>query len=788
MRCFAAPSNVSQIANSQNAPSERLRWSLMLCLLSLLLPSLLAAQIIIIPEPGPRPHPLPRPWLPSPTQAYALKELQVDASIKQQIATTQVTQVFQNTSSEPIEVSFVFPLPYDGAVDRLTFLVDGKEYDAKLLPAAEARRIYEEHVRRAQDPALLEWVGTGMFKTSVFPIPAGATRTVQLRYSQLLRQDSRLTDYLFPLATGKYTAKPLDKLALRVAIESVEPLKNIYSPTHQVTISRDDDRHAVVQLTATNVVPNADFRLVYDSAPGNVAASLISCWPAGEQAGYFVLLAAPELKSSGEQPARKTVIFVLDQSGSMSGEKIEQAREAAKFVVNNLRPDDQFNVVRYENDVQSFATELQRFGNESRSSAIGFINSITSGGGTNIDGALTAATKMITESQTPSYIVFLTDGLPTVGEINELKIAENMRRGNQHQSRLISFGVGYDVNARLLDRLSRENRGQSEYVRPNENIEVAVSRLFSKMSAPVLTNLQLNYQFPQTSVEAGQAVDRVYPKDVQDLFAGSQLVLIGRYRKSGAATVRLSGKVGSTEQSLEFPVEFAAQGGSDTFGFIPKLWAARRIGELIDLLDLNGRNEELIKELVELSTKHGIVTPYTSFLADENSTVRQLTDFNSNLGLTRDNSNMLDQTAGSSGVFQRAAKQQFKGAENLAQAAPEAREYPTAGAGGLEAEGIDGGGGRPGNAGSAAPRRAAQGVRQVGNQTLYKRGKTLVAENAIQIDLEKDASRIVNIKRFSAEYFELVAANTSAENQLFAEQTADEELLVQLRGKLYRIE
>jgi Ca-activated chloride channel family protein len=231
-----------------------------------------------------------------------------------------------------------------------------------------------------------------------------------------------------------------------------------------------------------------------------------------------VLLAAPELKSSGEQPARKTVIFVLDQSGSMSGEKIEQAREAAKFVVNNLRPDDQFNLIRYENDVQSFATELQRFGNESRSSAIGFINSITSGGGTNIDGALTAATKMVTESQTPSYIVFLTDGLPTVGEINELKIAENMRRGNQHQSRLISFGVGYDVNARLLDRLSRENRGQSEYVRPNENIEVAVSRLFSKMSAPVLTNLQLNYQFPQTSVEAGQAVDRVYPKDVQDLF------------------------------------------------------------------------------------------------------------------------------------------------------------------------------------------------------------------------------------------------------------------------------
>jgi Ca-activated chloride channel family protein len=281
-------------------------------------------------------------------------------------------------------------------------------------------------------------------------------------------------------------------------------------------------------------------------------------------------------------------------------------------------------------------------------------------------------------------------------------------------------------------------------------------------------------------VEAGPSVDRIYPKDVQDLFAGSQLVLIGRYRNSGQAVIRLRGQVGSTEQNLEFPVQFAAQGSGESFGFVPKLWAARRIGELIDQLDLNGRNEELIKELVELSTKHGIVTPYTSYLADENSTVRQLTDFSSNLGRTRDNLQLLDQTAGASGVGQREAKQLFKSAENLAQAAPAAADSNLSGLGGGENS--------AGGAGNKKDSRAPQGVRQVGNQTLYKRGKTLVAENAIQVDLEQDAARITNVKRFSTEYFELVAANTSAENQLFAEQSADEELLVQLRGKLYRIE
>lgn len=762
--------------------------SLLAILLCLVCPVIGLAQGFLIPDHPRHIHPLPRPWLPPPPQTYALKELTVDASIKQQVATTQVTQVFQNTGSEVIEACFVFPLPYDGAVDRLTFLVDGKEYDAKLLPASEARKIYEDHVRRAQDPALLEWIGTGMFKTSIFPIPPGATRTVQLRYSQLLRQDNRLTDYLFPLATAKYTAKPLDKLSLRVAIEAVEPLKNIYSPTHTVSVSRDDDRHAVVQLSSANAVPNTDFRLVYDSAPGNIAASLLSYWPADESEGYFVLLAAPDIKATSDQPVRKTVIFVVDQSGSMSGEKIEQAREAAKFVVNNLRPNDQFNILRYENDVTPFAAELQRFDDNSRGKAIGFINGITSGGGTNIDGALIAATQQVKETQTPSYIVFLTDGLPTVGEINELKIAENMRRNNQHGSRLISFGVGYDVNARLLDRLTRENRGQSEYVRPNENIEVAVSRLFSKMSAPVLTNLQLIYDFPQKSVESGPSVDRIYPKDVQDIFAGSQLVLIGRYRQSGSASIRLKGQVGTQEQNIEFPVDFAAKGSGQSFAFVPKLWAARRIGELIDQLDLNGRNEELIKELVQLSTKHGIVTPYTSFLADESSTVRQLTDFNSNLGLTRENLQALDQTAGASGVGQRAAKQMFKAADNLAQAAP------AFGGQGLESNAIGGGaqpptgglGGLP--PGGNRPQAGQQGVRQIGNQTLYKRGKMLVAENCVEVDLEKEAGSIVAVKRYSPEYFELIAANTVEENQLFSEQSPEEVLVIKLRGKLYRVE
>ena len=150
------------------------------------------------------PHPLPSPR-PQPPQSYQIKQLAVQGSITDQIARLQVTQTFVNTGSVPIEASFVFPLPYEGAVDRLTFLVDGKEYDGKLLDAQEARRIYESYVRRNRDPALLEWIGTGLFKTSVFPLPAGAERTVTLRFTQVCRQSGGLTELLFPLRSAEYT-------------------------------------------------------------------------------------------------------------------------------------------------------------------------------------------------------------------------------------------------------------------------------------------------------------------------------------------------------------------------------------------------------------------------------------------------------------------------------------------------------------------------------------------------------------------------------------------------------
>ena len=361
---------------------------------------------------------MPRPIGP-PTQpeerGYRVKSIEVNAALKDQVAKVQVAQTFQNTSSRALEASFVFPLPYDGAVDSLTLLVDGKEYEAQLLPAGEARKTYEAIVRSNKDPALLEWLGTGMFKTSVFPVPPGAERKVTLRYTQLCRKSQGLTDFLFPLSTAKYTSGALDKLSVRISIDSSSPLASIYSPSHDVQIKRGDPRRAIVTYQASQTVPVNNLRLFFDTGEAGLGLSAVSYRPDDQDHGYFLLLASPEIKQAERQATPKTVLFVVDRSGSMTGKKLEQAKGALKFVLDNLNEQDTFNIVAYDTEIEAFRPELQKYNEESRRAALGFVEGIFAGGSTNIEGALKRALGMLEDSSRPSYVLFLTDGLPTRG-------------------------------------------------------------------------------------------------------------------------------------------------------------------------------------------------------------------------------------------------------------------------------------------------------------------------------------------------------------------------------------
>jgi len=738
-----------------------------------------AAQGVLISvtrEPTPLPRPIIRPPQPPPT-SYKIKELAVQARVVDQVARVQVSQSFVNTGSRQMEVAFVFPLPYDGAIDRLTFLVDGKEFPAKLLPAKEARKIYEDYVRRAQDPALLEWVGTGMFKTSVFPVPAGAERTVTLRYNQLLRKDHSLTDFLFPLGTAKYTSAPVEKIEISASIESTIELKSVYSPTHSIEVKRPDKNHATVSYTSKNTVPTTDFRLFFDVAKGKLGASVLSYRPEPNEDGYFLLLASPQIKSKDAERPKKNVVCVFDRSGSMSGKKIEQAREALKHVLNNLRKGDRFNVIAYDSQVESFQPEMQPYNDEMRKKALGFVEGLYAGGGTNIHDAVTTAMKMLTDSSRPNFIIFMTDGQPTMGETNEAKIVEAAEKANQVRARLISFGVGYDVNSRLLDRLARANFGQSEYVRPNEDIETQVSRLYNKISSPVLSEVSVNFEFDAVKVEKGPPINRFYPKKTFDLFEGQQLVVVGRYKKDGPVKIKIAGKIGKDQQKFDFPAKLVKSSDDDSYAFVEKLWAMRRIGEIIDELDLHEKNEELIKELVALSTKHGILTPYTSFLADENAKPGDLAAAGRAEHARKASGllDRLDEAEGIAGFAQREAKQKLMEAQLAAPAEAPAGEDGSVMAGPMIRD-ID-----------RDKDVAVQAVQVLGKKVLYKRGNVWYSFDVAKQDAKEVAAKAKVITRFSKEYFELVGKADASDKQVLSRQKAGEELMLEVDGDVYHV-
>ena len=739
---------------------------------------------IIWPPPYPPPHPpRPVPPPPPPPATYKIKELSVNAKIVDQVASVQVTQSFVNTGSRQLEVSFVFPLPYDGAIDQLTLMVDGKEYPAKLLKAEEARRLYEDIVRKNKDPALLEWIGTGLFKTSVFPVPPGAERKVILRYNQLCRKYEGLTDFLFPLSTAKYTSDPVDEINFRISIESQDEIKNVYSPTHPVDIKRPDDKHAVVTWKVEKQIPASDFRLFYDVGRGVVSTRVLSYRPNDKEDGYFLLLASPKIEQVGQRPP-KTVVFVVDRSGSMSGKKIEQARNAAKFILNNLREGDTFNIIAYDSTVEAFRPELQRYNEETRRAALGFIEGLYAGGSTNIDGALKTALAQLTDSSRPSYIVFLTDGLPTAGETNEMKIVANAKENNKVRARIFAFGVGYDVNARLLDRLVSENFGQSEYVRPEQDIEESVSRFYRRIESPVMTDVKIEITVDTAKPEEGPVVNRMYPKAEFDLFAGQQLVAVGRYKKPGAAKVVVQGKVGDQVQKLDFPANLVEKSPDESLGFVEKLWAIRRIGEILDEIDLKGKNEELVKELVELATRHGVVTPYTSFLADENAPIGAVT---ANVERAARRLEALAQTQGFGGVVQRDFRGQFHRAQQAAPApaAPSADALrPLAEAAqAFKEAGKSLGAGMAMDADRAVDevQQAAQNIRQIANRTFYRRQNQWIDSTLT----EQQQKNVQRIKQFSREYFDLANryGRTMAQYLVF-----DEPVMVNLGGQAYLIE
>src|SRR5437879_4020986 len=351
--------------------------------------------------------------------------------------------------------------------------------------------------------------------------------------------------------------------SFRMQVDSAARFGDPYSPTHRLSTSRSDNR---IELTLADTSPRGDLELFLPLARSLVGMSLVTSQPVGED-GFFMLLLAP---GRAETPSvRRDLVAVLDVSGSMSGEKLDQATTALVRLLGTLRSGDRFRVVTFGSAVRRYAGAWTEVSGDNIRSAQEWVRRLDSDGGTNIAGALTEAFAEPPAAGGLGVVVFLTDGLATVGETNPERIAEQAER-ERGLFRVFAFGIGYDVNTYLLDRLTERARGMTEYIHPGGDIEQAVASLAARIASPVLTDLAVRAD--------GVELYDFQPHTLPDLFGGDELVVFGRYRGAGSGerSLTVTGRRNGREERFATGARFASeQTGVD---YIQQLWAARKAG------------------------------------------------------------------------------------------------------------------------------------------------------------------------------------------------------------------
>jgi Ca-activated chloride channel family protein len=714
-----------------------------------------------------------------------IKYQRVSAQIVDGAAVTKVEQVFVNASNRPLEAHYVFPLPKGAALQDFFLWINGKKTRGEVLEKQKAAEIYEGIVRRLQDPGLLEYIDTDAFRARVFPVPANGEQKIELSFSQVLDFTAGLYQYHFPLGASARGAPRLEvrqDFTFSATIRSKTPLRSIYSPTHRIGVSRKSDHEAIAGLElgpGTDI--SRDLDLFYTVSDQAVGLTILSTRPDTEQPGYFMALIAPKTDTRGDEVIPKRITFVMDTSGSMMGDRIRLARDTLKYCVQRLNPRDEFNVVRFSTDVEALFEKPQLASEANVKKALEFISGLEAIGGTAIDAALTRALKDgENRGERPHLVLFVTDGHPTVGETEETLIAQHAKAANKG-SRIFTFGVGDDLNARLLDRIAEEGQGTSDFVRDEKDFELKIGGFYDKVANPVLADVALD-------LGAFGAYD-VYPRRLGDLFKGQQLVVMGRYRTPKESTVVLSGSVNGKKTVFEYRGEMVKEGKA--FDFVPRLWAIRKVGYLLEEIRLHGEKAELKDEIVSLGKKYGIVTPYTSYLVVEDTPMPVARDQPPPLPVPRpwvggplEESRRDMAPRGSAGGFLRSMP-----AASFAAAPPSEGDegFGSAfarGGGGVETKSLEASGGREAIAASKAVQKMKheEVAQKVNEPVRVASGRTFIYRSGGWIDAEAIAgtAKQLEVKYLSDAYFALLKARPDLKAAL---ALSDRLVIVVAKGK-----
>lgn len=543
-----------------------------------------------------------------------IKNVDADVDIKDQIAVTHIDQTFFNELDQSVEAVYIFPLPEKAMITEMVYWVNGKRFVAEIRERGEAVAAYNQKLQQWLDPALLEYMGDNLFRLKIVPIEANTEVRTEITYVEPLQYDMGEMEYKFLLNTTGLSSKPLERVSVDLNASTQHEYNKFESPSHGNSLASKLEKVSDSQYKFfygdENYVPKKDLVLKMATNREQINYTVLTYTPEvsdsmGEDS-FFSLWITPPDTIDQNKVIPKNIVFTVDVSSSMEGTRIEQVKEAMNEFISLLNPQDKFNIITFGTFVNEFKTDLVEANSDNIEEAKDFIYQTYAMGLTNIDEAIEKSLSQSFADESSNNIVFLTDGEPTWGEINPDSILANIARTNDNNVRIFPFGVGEELNRSLLADMAKANHGLPQFISKDDSIAIVVNNHFTRISKPVLTNLEITFNGLDTYDH--------YPKVIGDLFWGSQIMYSGRYSNSGNFEVKVKGK--NRNETVEFTqiINF-----SDTLGghrFVPRLWAKEKIDHLLNLIKSYGESQELIDQIVALSLQFQILTPYTAMYSD----------------------------------------------------------------------------------------------------------------------------------------------------------------------------
>ncbi len=540
------------------------------------------------------------------------------------VARASVRQEFINPGSEWAEGIYVFPLPEDAAVDQLRMQIGDRSIEGVIQERASAKTQYEQAKHEGKRASLVEEERTNIFTTSVANIAPGAAITVEIEYQQAIRYDGGQFRLRFPMVIGpryipgtdqvsdasrltppvEHPARGvLNPVSLRVELDPGVPLARVDASYHEIQTTPLAGGRYRIDLTQGSVPADRDFELVWQPTAEATPTATLFTERKGEEMFALLMVMPPAPVALDGLRLPREVIFVIDNSGSMHGASIDQARAALRLALARLRPTDTFNVIRFNHTTDALFPEARAATAQNLNVADRYVGGLRAEGGTEMLPALQQALDGHEHPGRLRQVIFLTDG--AVGNEAQLFSAIHERLGD---SRLFTIGIGSAPNSHFMREAARLGRGTFVYIGSTTEVKEKMLALFGKLESPALTDVRLE-------LPGGLGAD-IVPERIPDVYLGEPVTVALR-----AATlpprVMVRGHLGLDQWEHELSLQHTDEGVG-----LSVHWARGKIASLLDQRRSSASEAMIRHAVVELALAHHLVSPYTSLVAIDVTPVR----------------------------------------------------------------------------------------------------------------------------------------------------------------------